>query len=212
MFFVLTYKFWGNAQSSILCRLRVPIEPLTMFFDLIWQAFMAFCASAIFKESLLGVLNTLYGTGGSLVSSTFSAKASGAAASGISKILPSNFTKAEGLPSSLPSASICPAPAYWPLLPERLIPSCGQQRSACSIRLCHCRLPASCIASDCLHSEWRKPSACKENIGNVLSTSAGPGFLARSASLPSAGLEASPRIAVSPAHDGLLVEKALRWQ
>lgn len=98
------------------------------------------------------------------------------------------------------------------VLPERLIPPCGQQKSACSIRLCHCRLPASCITSDCLHSEWRKPSACKENIGNVLSTSAGPGFLARSASLPSAGLEASPRIAVSPAHDGLLVEKALRWQ
>lgn len=45
----------------------------------------------------LGVLNTLYGTGGSLVSSTFEAKVSGTAATGISEILSINFTKAEGL-------------------------------------------------------------------------------------------------------------------
>ena len=73
------------------------IEPVTMFFGLKWQAFLAFCASAISKESLLGVLNTLYGTGGSLVSSTFGAKVSGTAAAGISQILSANFTKAEGL-------------------------------------------------------------------------------------------------------------------
>ena len=42
-----------------------------------WEAFLAFCASAISKEPLLGVLNTLYGTGGSLVQSTFGAKAAG---------------------------------------------------------------------------------------------------------------------------------------
>ncbi|MTD62853.1 hypothetical protein DWX83_05520 [Ruminococcus sp. AF21-42] len=45
---------------------------------------------------MLGVLNTLYGTGGSLVSSTFGAKASGNAAD-ISQILSANFTQAEGL-------------------------------------------------------------------------------------------------------------------
>lgn len=43
------------------------------------------------------MLNTLYGTGGSLVSSTFGAKVSGTAAAGISQILSANFTKAEGL-------------------------------------------------------------------------------------------------------------------
>ena len=45
----------------------------------------------------LGVLNTRYGAGGSLVSSTFGAKVSGTAATGISEILSANFTKAEGL-------------------------------------------------------------------------------------------------------------------
>lgn len=97
VFFVLTYGFGGSAESSILYKAGVLIEPVTMFFGLKWEAFLAFCASAISKESLLGVLNTLYGTGGSLVSSTFGAKASSTAAAGISEILAANFTKAEGL-------------------------------------------------------------------------------------------------------------------
>lgn len=97
VFFVLTYGFGGSAESSILYKVGVLIEPVTMFFGLKWEAFLAFCASAISKESLLGVLNTLYGTGGSLVSSTFGAKASSTAAAGISEILAANFTKAEGL-------------------------------------------------------------------------------------------------------------------
>ena len=97
VFFVLTYGFGGSPETSILYRVGVVIEPVTIFFGLKWQAFLAFCASAISKESLLGVLNTLYGTGGSLVSSTFGAKASGTAAAGISEILAANFTKAEGL-------------------------------------------------------------------------------------------------------------------
>lgn len=97
MFFVLTYGFGGSAENSVLYKLGVLIEPVTVFFGLKWQAFLAFCASAISKESLLGVLNTLYGTGGSLVSSTFGAKVSGTAAAGISEILSANFTKAEGL-------------------------------------------------------------------------------------------------------------------
>lgn len=96
VFFALTYGFGGNAESSILYRLGMLIEPVTLFFGLKWQAFLAFCASAISKESLLGVLNTLYGTGGSLVSSTFGAKAAGSAAD-ISAILSANFTKAQGL-------------------------------------------------------------------------------------------------------------------
>ena len=97
VFFVLTYGFGGSAENSILYKLGVLIEPVTKFFGMKWEAFLAFCASAISKESLLGVLNTLYGTGGSLVSSTFGAKVSGTAAAGISEILSANFTKAEGL-------------------------------------------------------------------------------------------------------------------
>ena len=96
VFFALTYGFGGTAENSILYHLGMIIEPVTMFFGLKWQAFLAFCASAISKESLLGVLNTLYGAGGSLVSSTFGAKAAGSSAD-ISAILSANFTKPEGL-------------------------------------------------------------------------------------------------------------------
>lgn len=96
VFFVLTYGFGGDPKTGILYRLGVLIEPITMFFGLKWQAFLAFCASAISKESLLGVLNTLYGAGGNLVSSTFGAKAAGNAAD-ISQLLSANFTKAQGL-------------------------------------------------------------------------------------------------------------------
>ena len=96
VFFALTYGFGGNAESSILYRFGKAIEPITLFFGLKWQAFLAFCASAISKESLLGVLNTLYGTGGNLVSSTFGAKVAGSA-SGISEILSANFNQAQGL-------------------------------------------------------------------------------------------------------------------
>lgn len=96
VFFALTYGFGGTAENSILYHLGVIIEPVTMFFGLKWQAFLAFCASAISKESLLGVLNTLYGAGGSIVSSTFGAKAAGSSAD-ISAILSANFTKPEGL-------------------------------------------------------------------------------------------------------------------
>ncbi len=97
VFFALAYGFGGSAENSMLYKIGVVIEPVTKFFGLKWQAFLAFYASAISKESLLGVLNTLYGTGRSLVSSTFGAKVSSAAARGISEILPANFTKAEGL-------------------------------------------------------------------------------------------------------------------
>lgn len=96
VFFVLTYGFGGSPESSILYRIGVIIEPVTIFFGLKWQAFLAFCASAISKESLLGVLNTLYGAGGSFVSSTFGAKAAGAATD-ISALLSANFSRAEGL-------------------------------------------------------------------------------------------------------------------
>lgn len=96
VFFVLTYGFGGSQETSILYKIGILIEPVTEFFGLKWQAFLAFCASAISKESLLGVLNTLYGSGGSIVSSTFGAKTAGSSLA-ISSILATHFTKAQGL-------------------------------------------------------------------------------------------------------------------
>lgn len=96
VFFVLIYGFGGSVENSILYRLGVLIEPVTLFFGMKWEAFLAFLASAISKESLLGVLNTLYGTGTNLVSSTFGAKSAGNSGA-VASVLADNFTKAQGL-------------------------------------------------------------------------------------------------------------------
>lgn len=40
--FVLTYGFGGDAESSIIYKLGIIIEPVTQFFGMKWQAFLAF--------------------------------------------------------------------------------------------------------------------------------------------------------------------------
>lgn len=96
VFFLLSCSLTGNTGDSVLYKIGMAIEPVTKYFGLSWQAFMAFLASAISKESLLGVLNTLYSSGGDLVSATFNAKMAGASTD-VASIIASNFTKPEGL-------------------------------------------------------------------------------------------------------------------
>ena len=50
--------------NSIIYRIGTFIEPVTMFFGLPWQLFMAFVASAMGKESALGVMASLFNTAG----------------------------------------------------------------------------------------------------------------------------------------------------
>jgi ferrous iron transport protein B len=96
VFFVLSFSTTGNPADSLIYKIGICIEPVTRFFGLGWQAFMAFIASMISKESLLGVLNTLYSGGGDIVASTFGAKAAGAN-TGIASILADNISKPEAL-------------------------------------------------------------------------------------------------------------------
>jgi ferrous iron transport protein B len=94
VFFLLSFSTTGDPTDSLIYKIGIFIEPVTKFFGLGWQAFMAFVASMISKESLLGVLNTLYSGGGDMVASTFGAKAAGAN-TGIAAILAENISKAE---------------------------------------------------------------------------------------------------------------------
>ncbi|WP_448903394.1 hypothetical protein [Eubacterium sp.] len=48
VFFILTYGFGGNEKNSILYRIGVLIEPVTMFFGMKWEAFLAFCTILVF--------------------------------------------------------------------------------------------------------------------------------------------------------------------
>ena len=64
IFWLLSYTPDGNVTNSIIYRIGTFIEPVTMFFGLPWQLFMAFVASAMGKESALGVMASLFNTAG----------------------------------------------------------------------------------------------------------------------------------------------------
>ena len=64
VFWLLSYTPDGNVENSIIFRIGTFIEPVTMWFGLRWQMFMAFIASAMGKESSLGVMAALFNTSG----------------------------------------------------------------------------------------------------------------------------------------------------
>ena len=60
VFWLLTYTNTGTPETTALYRVGRFIEPVTSFFGLTWQSFLAFISSAVSKEAALGVLSTLY--------------------------------------------------------------------------------------------------------------------------------------------------------
>ncbi|MCR5120295.1 MAG: ferrous iron transport protein B [Lachnospiraceae bacterium] len=95
IFWLLSYSFVPGADP-ILCKIGKAIEPVTKFFGMGWQLFMAFIASSVGKEGALGVISALF-TDGS-VYTAFSDAMSGAAASGdLNSILLANVTRPEAL-------------------------------------------------------------------------------------------------------------------
>jgi ferrous iron transport protein B len=72
IFFCLTWTADGNVENSVIYKVGSFIEPVTNFFGLSWQLFMAFIAAAFAKEAVLGVLNALYMGGGGIFESAFS--------------------------------------------------------------------------------------------------------------------------------------------
>lgn len=93
VFWLLSYTGTGNVEDSIIYKVGVFIEPVTKVFGLGWQTFMAFVASAISKEAVLGVLSALYAGSGDVFNATFGA--SGEA--NLAEILPQAISKAEAL-------------------------------------------------------------------------------------------------------------------
>ncbi len=64
LFWALSYTADGNVENSIIYTIGTFIEPVTLWFGLRWQTFMAFIASAMGKEAALGVLASLFNTSG----------------------------------------------------------------------------------------------------------------------------------------------------
>ncbi len=92
VFWLLSYAP-TSVESSVLYKVGVAIEPVTKFFGLPWQLFMAFIASSVGKEGAVGVLSALFaGT-----SSVYAATNGAAQAANMSEILLANVTKPEAL-------------------------------------------------------------------------------------------------------------------
>lgn len=93
VFWLLSYTSTGNVEDSIIYKVGTTIEPFTRFFGLGWQSFMAFIASAISKEAVLGVLSALYTGSGDVFTATFGT----APTTSLNEILPQMISKAEAL-------------------------------------------------------------------------------------------------------------------
>lgn len=91
----LSYSPSGDVSNTILYRIGTVIEPVTQFFGLPWQLFVAWISSAMGKESTLGVLSALFGTGGSGI---FIAQAMNTVAGGnLGMVMQSAISKPEAL-------------------------------------------------------------------------------------------------------------------
>lgn len=94
VFWLLSYTSTGAVEDSIIYQVGVFIEPFTKLFGLSWQTFLAFIASGIGKEAVLGVLSALYTGSGDIFSSTFGSAETSA---NLHVILPEVISKAEAL-------------------------------------------------------------------------------------------------------------------
>ena len=74
VFYLLSYNWFGT--ESILSKVGQLIAPVTEFFGMSWQMFMAYLSSMMTKESLLGVLNALY-SNTDMVTAAFNSKSLG---------------------------------------------------------------------------------------------------------------------------------------
>ncbi len=60
IFWIFSYSPSGTVESSLLYKVGTTIEPVTKFFGLGWQTFMAFVSGAFAKEAVLGTLNAVF--------------------------------------------------------------------------------------------------------------------------------------------------------
>ena len=96
IFWALSYTASGNIDSSIIYKVGTFIEPVTMFFGLKWETFLAWLTGALAaKEAVLGVLAALFNSEG--IFAGIASAGMGADTTVISNGLLTAITKAEAL-------------------------------------------------------------------------------------------------------------------
>lgn len=93
VFWALTYSGSGDMTGSVLYKFGKAIEPVTKFFGMGWQTFLAFVSSMISKEAVLGVTSVLFTGAGSI----WEATATGAADANIGQIIAASISNPEAL-------------------------------------------------------------------------------------------------------------------
>lgn len=93
IFWALAYSGSGDMTGSVLYKFGKAIEPVTKFFGMGWQTFLAFVSSMISKEAVLGVTSVLFTGAGSI----WEATATGAADANIGQIIAASISKPEAL-------------------------------------------------------------------------------------------------------------------
>lgn len=93
VFWALAYSGSGDMTGSVLYKFGKAIEPVTKFFGMGWQTFLAFVSSMISKEAVLGVTSVLLTGAGSI----WEATATGAADANIGQIIAASISKPEAL-------------------------------------------------------------------------------------------------------------------
>jgi len=95
IFWLLSYG-GRTGENSILEKFGLAIEPVTEFFGMPWQLFLAFIASSVGKEGAVGVITALY-SGGSIGTAFSEAMAGGERAANFNELLLANVTRPEAL-------------------------------------------------------------------------------------------------------------------
>ena len=97
VFYIFTFSSDGNVDHSLLYRVGTFIEPVTKFFGMGWQTFMAFVSGAFAKEAVLGTLNAVFMGDKTLMEAAFFAKNSSADTTMLGTAMTSAVSHAEAL-------------------------------------------------------------------------------------------------------------------
>ena len=97
IFWAFSYSPSGNVESSLLYKVGTAIEPVTKFFGMGWQTFMAFISAAFAKEAVLGTLNAVFAGQSNVADVAFNANTSGVDATALSQVMTQAISGAEAL-------------------------------------------------------------------------------------------------------------------
>ncbi|MBR4469984.1 MAG: ferrous iron transporter B [Erysipelotrichaceae bacterium] len=97
IFWIFSYTSTVNVEDSLLYKVGTVIEPVTRIFGMGWRTFVAFLSSAFAKEAVLGVLNALFVSQGSVADITFNANKAAVDTSLLAASMNLTVSKAEAL-------------------------------------------------------------------------------------------------------------------